>query len=444
MNESEFFERLAAALAEGGPVRHLLRRSSRSYLTWEQFLASRLPAEMSPVQAWQLLKAVDHAAGIDLPIPDLDGNEYWYLRTQDIADSVGRIQCLCRTDSSLYRQLTTTQNRRVLVHSRIDETLAAAQLDGLEISEEQGHELLQSDRFPRDNTERLVRNTLEALDRLDDLVTEPFSYELLMHLRSLLLEGLSVDTWPVTEARMGLMPSEYSDEAVRDGAERQIRYICDYANHLTGDQHDHPVMRALLLPDMFRFYRPLPCMNSQVGRLVFRLYALKAGLPVLGMLPLSRAKLAWEDDVLESPLVTLRPAEYFEAHRHFGTDLTGYMTLAVELALTALQDLDWQIHELERQDEELRSLLQQDPSINHRQRSVLGRALRNPTTEFRIAQHKTTHSVVYATARADLLDLVERGYLEMVTRGRAFVFVPAPGMRARLEKAEGVEPSAAE
>ncbi len=208
--------------------------------------------------------------------------------------------------------------------------------------------------------------------------------------------------------------------------------------------HDHPVLRALLLPDMFRFYRPLPCLNSQVGRLVFRLYALKAGLPVLGMLPISRAKLAWEDDVLESSIVALRPAEYFEAHRHFGNDLTGYMTLAVQLALTALRDLSQQMEELKRQDEELRSLLQTDPSINHRQRSVLGRALKNPTAEFRIAAHRTTHSVVYATARADLLDLVDRGYLEMVTRGRAFVFVPKPGMRALLERDEGIEPTAAE
>lgn len=438
MSESELFGQLAALLAEGGPVRDLLRRSSRAYLTWDQFLAMRLPGQMSPVQTWELLKVVDHATGIDLPIPDLEGRTYWYLRTHDIADSVGRIQCLCRTDSSLYRRLTATQNRRVLVHSRIDETLAAAQLDGLEISEEQGYELLRSSRAPRNNTERIVRNTLTALDELDDLIGEPFSFDLLMHLRSLLLAGLSVDTWRTTEARMGLMPSEYSDEQVRQGAERQLAYICDYANHVAGDPHDHPVMRALLLSDMFRFYRPLPCMNSQVGRLAFRLYALKAGLPVLGMLPISRAKLSWEDDTLVSSTVTLRPTQYFEAHRHFGTDLTGYMTLAVQLALTALQDLHWQIDEMERQDEELRALLQQDPTINHRQRSVLGRALRNPTAEFRIATHKTTHSVVYATARADLLDLVERGYLEMVTRGRAFVFVPKPGMRAKLEKEEGV------
>ena len=438
MSESEFFERIATALVEGGPVRDLLRRSSRSYLTWDQFLASRLPDPLSPVQTWEVLKAIDHAAGIDLPIPDLEGRTYWYLRTHDIADSVGRIQCLCRADSSLYRRLTATQNRRVLVHSRIDETLAAAQLDGLLISVEQGADLLRSNRAPRNNTERIVRNTLAALDHLDELVGEPFSYDLLMHLRSLLLVGLRVDAWPVTPPRMGLMPSEYSDEQVREGSERQVRHICDYANHATGDPHDHPVMRALLLTDMFRFYRPLPCMNSQVGRLVFRLYALKVGLPVLGMLPISRAKLSWEDDALESPLVTLRPGEYFEAHRHFGTDLTGYMTLAVQLALTALQDLNWQIDDMERQDEELRSLLQQDPTINHRQRSVLGRALRNPTSEFRIATHKTTHSVVYATARADLLDLVERGYLEMVTRGRAFVFVPAPGMRALLEEHEGL------
>lgn len=444
MGEPSSFERMEQMLAEGSPISDLLRRSSRACLPWDEFLACRLPAEMSPLETWQLLKTVNHTAGIDLPIPDLAGNAYWYLPTREIADTVGRIRCLCGEDSDLYRQLTMTQNRRILVQSRIDETIAAALLDGLEISEEQGRELLESDRSPRSNTERVVLNTLSAIDRVSELVDQPFSTELFYLLRSWLLQGLGVDTWQTTPRRMGLMTSEYSDEEVRQAAGQQLQYMCDYANHITGDPHDHPVVRALLIPDMFRFYRPLPCMNSQVGRLVFRLYAIKAGMPVLGMLPLSWTKLAWEEGTLRSPIVSTTPEAYFEARRHAGTDLTDYMTVVTQMALSALRDLDWKIHSLEQQDEELRSLLQRDPRLNHRQRSVLGRALRNPSSEFRIASHRRTHSVVYATARADLLGLVERGYLRTETRGRAFVFVPEWNMRALVEEDEGVEPSALE
>ena len=70
--------------------------------------------------------------------------------------------------------------------------------------------------------------------------------------------------------------------------------------------------------------------------------------------------------------------------------------------------------------------------LNYRQRSILSRALVKPETEFRIREHQTANKVVYQTARADLLDLEERGYLRRVIRGKAYVFVPAENLAERL------------
>lgn len=63
---------------------------------------------------------------------------------------------------------------------------------------------------------------------------------------------------------------------------------------------------------------------------------------------------------------------------------------------------------------------------------MLSRA-REPRTEFRIKQHQQAHKVVYQTARADLLDLVERGFLCQEIRGKAFVLVPCPALREKVE-----------
>jgi Fic family protein len=428
------FKQMQKLLREGGSVPDLLRRATRSHITWDDFLTSRLPSQMSPLEAWELMHLLSHAVGIDLPVPDLDENRYWYTRTHELTSAVCTLQCRCRADSSLYRELTTVKNRSVLVRSRIDETIATALLDGLDITEEEGRALLQLDYRPRTPPERATVNTLRAMDNVERFIDRPFTRELMFELREMLLEGVDVSAWHTATSRMGLIPSEYSEEAVRRCAEQQLAYICDYANHASGDSDDHPVLRALLLPDLFRFYRPLPDMNSQVGRLVFRLYALKAGLPVLGLLPLSRAKLSWEEGTLASSVPVPAPTDYFEGHRHFGGDLTGYMTLAAKLALAAFEGLERQIRTLAERDDGLRDLLQSDADLNHRQRSVLGRALRNPDAEFRIAYHKTTHNVVYATARADLLELVDRGYLRMEKRGRAFVFVAEPDLRTRIEQ----------
>jgi len=438
MTDTALYAELSELLREGG-ASELIKRMHSHYVSWDEFLAMRLPSRMSPEATWDLLKLVNRAAGIEIPIPDLAGNDYWYLRTHEVADAMARIQCLCRADSGLYLSLTATHNRRVLVRSRIDETIAAALLDGLEISEKAGLSLLQHERTPRTDTERLVTNTLSALDHLDELVNERFSEELFLHLRDLVLEGVNVERIKMRNPRLGLHPWDYADTEVSEHAHQQLQYISDYVNHTSGDVYDNAVFRALLLPDLFRFYRPLPNVNSQVGRLAFRLYAMKIGLPVLGLLPLSRSKLDWEDGKLGSSLVSLTPASYAAGREHDGVDLTAYATLALQLSLSALQDLHWELHRLKERDDELRTLLQRDPEINHRQRSVLGRALRNPTAEFRISYHKTTHNIVYATARADLLELADKGFLEVGKSGRAMVFTPRPGLREYIEHGYGAK-----
>jgi Fic family protein len=421
-------------LSPGGSLYELLRRSQRSYLSWDQFLAQRLPSETSPIETWDLLSMARRCFGIDLTIPDLEDNDYWYLRTHEITDLVTRLQCSCKADSALSRTLGAAPNRRVLVKSRIDETIAAAQLDGLAISEEEAYDLLQLERTPKNSTEQLVANTLTAMDQLDDLVDRPFTLDLFRHLQELLLVNVDTKELRLAKPRMGLLTFDYPAEKIARFADRQAEHIRAYANHDTGDPYDHPILRALLIQDVFRFYRPLDALNSQVGRLVFRLYALKHDLPILGILPISRTKLDWEIGAIAPTSITTDAKTFYAFEEHRATDLTGYFTLVTQMAAYTLQELIDNLARIEERDEALREMLQRDQYINHRQRSILGRALRNPGAEFRIAYHKTTHNIVYATARADLLQLVEKGYLEVHKRDRAMVFTPVAGLNELLER----------
>lgn len=85
-----------------------------------------------------------------------------------------------------------------------------------------------------------------------------------------------------------------------------------------------------------------------------------------------------------------------------------------------------------QRDESVLHALRSDPSLNHRQRSILGRATRHTDAEFSISYHRTNHNVAYATARADLLDLVDKGYLMQDTSQKVFVFRARPDLQSRL------------
>lgn len=100
--------------------------------------------------------------------------------------------------------------------------------------------------------------------------------------------------------------------------------LCAVANNDSGDRYDHPIARALLLADMLRTYHPLPDTNSQVGRLMFQLYAMKNGLPVLGLLPITRAKIMWFDGMIGVAIDRESFLKSWNSDRH---DITPCLTL---------------------------------------------------------------------------------------------------------------------
>jgi len=167
-----------------------------------------------------------------------------------------------------------------------------------------------------------------------------------------------------------------------------------------------------------------------VARHLLRVFAVQRHYPVLGCLPVSATTLSWFEDALEPGTVrfaTLPPSEVPAD----SIDLTREMLTHLQLVTAAISDLLALIEAAEAQDAAVRAAIEAAPDLNYRQRAILGRALEDPDAEFRIREHQTANRVVYQTARSDLLELESRGYLRRVTKGKAFVFVPAGALAGR-------------
>jgi len=424
-------------LLDDAAFRAILKLFTQRCLSWDTFLSQPMPAGMSPVSTWELMRKFSRIVGIELPIPDLRDAEYWYRRTQDLSDIAAVVSRACSPDSRLHHTMTSAAGQHFLIRVRIVETIAATRLDGLSIPESDADILLRLDRTPRNATERLVVNTFGAIGELPDLVAKPFSRKLFRHLRDLLLEGVDTADLQRAEAPLGTGLFEWPDEMTERFADRQMDYFAAYANHETGSEYDHAMLRALLLTDSFRFYRPLKEVSNQVGRLATHLYALKHGLPVLGLLPASRVKLDWDEGRILPPAVSFDRPTFEDLRRRAPGDLTSLQTLAAQLMLIALNDVERYVDEWEERDHQLRQMLKKDRFLNDRQRGILGRALRKPDAEFTIRYHKTNHGIAYPTARRDFLDLVEKGYLVLHQRGKVFVFTPAENLAEALALSPG-------
>jgi Fic family protein len=128
-----------------------------------------------------------------------------------------------------------------------------------------------------------------------------------------------------------------------------------------------------------------------------------------------------------SAILKKASAQYGRSYLYAETDendATYFVVFQLDVILRALQALEKYLEKKTRQVEEAERMFKDAGDFNYRQLALLSHALRNPEAEYTVNSHKISHGVVYATARADLLNLTKRGYLEKRMVGRTQHFFP--------------------
>jgi Fic family protein len=422
----------ARSLFEDPAFASLADEAVRDYIDWDELTQRPLPPGLSASDTWVLLSALRHFGATRFPIRDLHGRAWWYTLTREANLCIDAIERHCRTDSAVHRAILHRHGRRLLTATRIRETVASCQLDGVDVSLEQAESLLESGRAPQTATERLLTNAHALICGPDDFGVEPFSPELLQRLYERLLEGVDLDRLERRPVRRGFTDRVETEPVSPEARARIIREYCAYANGRTGDPSEPVAMKAHALINTGRYWRFFPDFSGVMGRCVFRLYVSRHDYPVLAYLPISRMYQAWSEGSMVSSLIRFTSLDEPRAFSETEVDYTPDALTYLQLTVMGVDELLVSIEHARQRDAGVRSILEHDVDINYRQRSVLAQALADPDREFLIRQHQLVHSVVYATARADLLDLVRYGYLTQVTRGRAFVFLPAHDLAKRL------------
>ena len=416
----------------------LADETARDYVDRSQLASRPLPPGLSLGETWELLGVVRHFGATSFPIPTLDGRTFWYNLNREGTHCLQYIKHHCRSDSVLHRTMREREGHRFLVRSRIQEAVASCQLDGIDIPYRPAERMLQDGRTPRTAAGRLVLNSYEMLGEVESQASERFTPDFARALYERLTYGVDMAQLARVPKKSNLEGSQTPSEMAEETRKRGILGdICDYANGKSGDPSEPAAIKGFMILSAMGYWQPLPDLNETVARHMLRLFTTSRDYPVLGYLSTSLTTLKWFEG-------SLRPGttrfSSLERRPVVPGSIDGTEDILTHLQLTtaAVGGLLSYIARTSKQDVALQAALDNQDLLNYRQRSVLTRALASPNAEFRIRRHQTAHRVVYQTARADLLQLVELGYLRKETRGKAFVFVPAPNLH-EVVKADSSE-----
>ena len=114
-------------------------------------------------------------------------------------------------------------------------------------------------------------------------------------------------------------------------------------------------------------------------------------------------------------------------------DGTYFILQQLEVLDRAVSDLFDYVDRKSRAQRQLRLRLKGRDDLNHRQLALLDHALRHSDALYTHDSHGNSHRISGVTARADLQQLVARGWLRQSRSGKRLVYQPVPGLEALLE-----------
>ena len=401
------------------------------YLHWDKLRFRKPPGDLTHAEWWHAVKFRRKFQYKPMPLKDKEGRPFHYLIADPIPEMLHRIDLGAGGHIGMREQITNPDTRdQYYVSSLMDEAITSSQLEGATTTRPIAKEMIRTGREPRDRSEMMILNNYLAMKRIHQLRDKPLTKELVLDIHRTVTDRALDDPTAAGRFRRedepvrveGMHGEIYHDPPHARELNRRMEEMCDFANCTTPSGFLYPVLRSIMLHFWLSYDHPFKDGNGRTARALFYWSMLKHGYWLCEFISISQI-------IREAPVKYGRAFLYTETDDN---DLTYFILYHLDVILRAIQGLhvyiEYKTNQLSKLEAELRGVI----VLNHRQRALVSHALRHPNTRYTVESHRTSHNVVYETARSDLLDLRDRGLLDGIKVGRTWYFRPVSGIDEKL------------
>ena len=404
------------------------------YLPWDRVRFKNPPAHFDNEGWWAALKFRRMAQQRVVPLRDITGDNFHYALTDTVLRECEQIAQKASGEIALPELATSQADRnRYVVSSLIEEAITSSQLEGASTSRRVAKQMIRSGRTPVTRSEKMIFNNYLAMQRVDEWRDEEITPDRVLELHRIVTDGTLDDP---DEAGRLQQPTDERIAVWGDGDQllhspppaeelvARLEALCEFANGASdGGSYFPPPVRAIVLHFMVGYDHYFADGNGRTARALFYWCMLRNGY--------------WMSEyVTISKILKNAPAKYagsFLLSEEDGGDLTYFILYQLKVFLRALDELQGYLTRKAQELRMVRTVLDGSyGDFNHRQLALLDRAIHDESSEFTVISHGSSHRVSHETARQDLRDLESRGLLRRTKRGKAFVWVPTPGLSGRL------------
>jgi Fic family protein len=313
----------------------------------------------------------------------------------------------------------SAEKKYYLSSSLMEEAIYSSKMEGASTTRIVAKDMLRKKKSPQNKSQQMIVNNYNTIQYIVEHKDEPLTEELLLTIHRLMTEktldnpedaGRFRTNDKVVVADMVEGDIIYTPPSFQEIPEF-VESLCDFFNNDNPRTFIHPIIRGIIVHFMLAFMHPFVDGNGRTARALFYWYMLKEGYKLTEYMSISR-------------VIAKSKTNYEKAFRYVENDgndmgyFVAYNLGALEKSFQQLRDY------IQRKQREKRaaSSFMMAGNINQRQALILQRLKEEPDTIFTVKDVQEQFSVSSMTARKDLADLVQQGYmseiaLNKVTRG---------------------------
>lgn len=311
------------------------------------------------------------------------------------------------------------EKKYYLSSSLMEEAIYSSKMEGASTTRVVAKEMLRKKKSPQNKAQQMIVNNYSTIRYIVEHKDEPLTEESLLYVHKLMTENTLDD--PADAGRF-----RTNDKVVvADMIEGDIVYtpptykdipdfvdtICDFFNNSNPRTFIHPIIKGIIIHFMVAYMHPFVDGNGRTARALFYWYMLKENYKLTEYMSISR-------------VISKSKASYEKAFRYTENDgndmgyFVAYNLKALEISFQQLREYI----QRKQQEKKAANTFMMAGNINYRQAMVLQRLTEEPDAILTVRDVQEQFSVSSMTARKDLTDLVQQGYLtevaiNKVTRG---------------------------
>ena len=412
----------------------------KKYLHWDKLRHLAPPDGLTHHEWWLGLKMRRFPSRRTVPLCDKEQRPFSFTLHDPIPEYLHDIDLRGGGSIGAPDPLTNPGfKNRYLLRSLIEEAITSSQLEGAATTRLVAKEMLRVGRPPRNLHEQMILNNFLTMQEIGKIREQPLSPELVCHLHRIVTTDTLDDP-----ADAGRLRSRERSIAVEDDygnvfhrpppageLPARLEAMSEFANAKSPEPFVHPVVRSIVLHFWLGYDHPFVDGNGRTARALFYWSMLHYGY--------------WFCEFISiSEIIRKAPSKYERAFLYTETDENDLTYFLIHQLETIRRAMDTVYKYVEHKTKEIRDLERRSvaiASLNHRQQAIISHALRHPHHCYSIESHRKSHGVVYQTARVDLLNLVERKFLESTKVGREYEFVSPADLGDRLKMRDAGAPS---